>query len=92
MPTYTVLKAITAVILARKLEAHTGRPVIPVFWLGSEDHDLVEMASTWVPGRSGAVHSPLAGRANDGFVRPPNRHLLGHVEWACIAAGLEAQG
>jgi bacillithiol synthase len=62
-PTYTVLKALTTVILARKLEAETGRPVIPVFWLGSDDHDLVEMASTWVPGPSGPVHLHYEGHS-----------------------------
>jgi bacillithiol synthase len=49
-PTYTVLKALTTVLMARKLEAISGRPFVPVFWLGSEDHDFEEMATTWVPG------------------------------------------
>jgi bacillithiol biosynthesis cysteine-adding enzyme BshC len=49
-PTYTVLKALTTVLMARKLEAISGRPFVPVFWLGSEDHDFGEMATTWVPG------------------------------------------
>ncbi len=41
-PLYTVYKAIAAVKLARKLEKQFGRPVVPVFWLASEDHDFSE--------------------------------------------------
>ncbi|HET6527208.1 MAG TPA: bacillithiol biosynthesis cysteine-adding enzyme BshC, partial [Balneolaceae bacterium] len=40
---YTVLKAITAIHLARKLEQRFERPIIPVFWLADEDHDYDEI-------------------------------------------------
>jgi bacillithiol biosynthesis cysteine-adding enzyme BshC len=43
-PLYTVYKAATAVVCARTLSAETRRPVVPVFWLQTEDHDLVEIA------------------------------------------------
>jgi len=43
-PLYTLYKAATAVRLARTLEAETGRPVVPIFWLQTEDHDLPEIA------------------------------------------------
>ncbi len=42
-PLYTVYKALTAVRLAERLEAETGRPVVPVFWLADEDHDFEEI-------------------------------------------------
>ena len=42
-PLYAPLKAITAIQLARRIEAETGRPAVPVFWMASEDHDLAEV-------------------------------------------------
>ncbi len=47
-PLFSILKAITTVQTARRLAEETGRPVVPVFWLGSEDHDFEEMASTYL--------------------------------------------
>jgi bacillithiol synthase len=43
-PLYTLLKAVTAVRLARHVAAVTGRPAVPVFWMASEDHDVDEVA------------------------------------------------
>lgn len=43
-PLYSIYKAVTTVQLARQLADETGRPVVPVFWLGTEDHDFDEMA------------------------------------------------
>lgn len=54
-PLFTVLKAITTVQMARQLAEETERPVVPVFWLGSEDHDFEEMASTYVLRQNEAV-------------------------------------
>jgi bacillithiol synthase len=52
-PLYTIYKAASAVVLARLLAAETGAPVVPVFWLQTEDHDLVEIASCGVPCATG---------------------------------------
>lgn len=41
-PLYNVYKAITAVKLADNLEKKLGRPVVPVFWVASEDHNFSE--------------------------------------------------
>lgn len=43
-PVFNVYKVITAIAAARALRASTGLPVVPVFWLQSEDHDIVEIA------------------------------------------------
>ncbi len=48
-PLYTVFKAASAIAVARALEAETGIPCVPVFWLQTEDHDFAEMASCLVP-------------------------------------------
>lgn len=46
-PCYTIYKALTAALLARKLTA-SGLPAVPVFWLATEDHDLEEVNHCWV--------------------------------------------
>lgn len=46
-PTYTLSKAATAVRLAQQLDA-PDRPVVPVFWLASQDHDAAEIDHTYL--------------------------------------------
>lgn len=58
-PLFTLYKAASAVAAARALAAESGRPVVPVFWIQNEDHDLPEIAVTHVPRAHGA---PLALR------------------------------
>lgn len=47
-PLYTLYKMLTAANLARTLEAATGAPAVPVFWIASDDHDFEEVRTTWV--------------------------------------------
>jgi bacillithiol biosynthesis cysteine-adding enzyme BshC len=47
-PLYTLLKAVTAVQLARTVEREHGVPAVPVFWVDAEDHDWDEVRSTLV--------------------------------------------
>ncbi len=47
-PLYTFYKALTAVALARSLAAASGRPVVPVFWVASDDHDFEEVRRAYV--------------------------------------------
>jgi bacillithiol biosynthesis cysteine-adding enzyme BshC len=42
-PLYTVLKGVTAIQLARRIEAEHHVPVVPVFWVHGEDHDWQEI-------------------------------------------------
>jgi len=42
-PLYIPLKAVTALQLARQIEAETGRPTVPIFWMATEDHDYPEI-------------------------------------------------
>jgi bacillithiol biosynthesis cysteine-adding enzyme BshC len=44
-PLFTILKAITAIQLARRAAGELGVPVVPVFWVDAEDHDWNEIAS-----------------------------------------------
>ena len=54
-PVYTLYKAVSAVALAKQYEAALGRPVVPVFWVASEDHDFEEVASASYVTRYGTV-------------------------------------
>lgn len=47
-PLYSVYKALSAVSLADTLERTLERPVVPLFWIASEDHDWAEANHTWV--------------------------------------------
>jgi bacillithiol biosynthesis cysteine-adding enzyme BshC len=47
-PLFTLLKAITAVQLARRAESLVGGRVVPIFWVDAEDHDWKEVASVTV--------------------------------------------
>lgn len=42
-PLYTIHKALTILALAQRMETDLGQPVIPVFWIASEDSDLAEV-------------------------------------------------
>jgi bacillithiol biosynthesis cysteine-adding enzyme BshC len=42
-PLYTLLKAVTAIQLAREVSSTHGMPAIPVFWVAGEDHDWHEV-------------------------------------------------
>ncbi len=86
-PLFTLHKAATAVAVARALEAETGVPCVPLFWLQSEDHDAAEIDHAWVPRPPGApvrLHAPLegAGRASVGSLAtsPQILEVLGELE------------
>ncbi len=71
-PLFTLLKALTAMKLARQVSKDHGVPVVPVFWIDAEDHDWPEVSSStlldveFVPrtltlGKlAGAGHLPIA--------------------------------
>ncbi|HEY3314562.1 MAG TPA: bacillithiol biosynthesis cysteine-adding enzyme BshC [Bacillota bacterium] len=48
-PLYTVYKAITVIQLAGRLQTELGCPVVPVFWVASEDHDFAEIDHLDIP-------------------------------------------
>ena len=45
-PLYTIVKALTAVQLARLAEQRLGRRVVPLFWMDADDHDFAEVQKT----------------------------------------------
>ena len=56
-PLYALYKAMAAVKWARRLEALLERPVVPVFWIASEDHDFEEVRRAHYLDREGKVIS-----------------------------------
>jgi len=54
-PLYTVLKAITAIQLARRVHEQHGVPATAVFWVDAEDHDWDEVRTAQILDRNMAV-------------------------------------
>ena len=48
-PAYTLSKALSAIALARELDSEEA-PVVPVFWVASQDHDTAEVDQTFLLG------------------------------------------
>jgi len=61
-PLYTFLKAISAIALARAWSERSGVPHLPLFWVASEDHDVLEVNRVTVGGRR-YVHDYAPGIA-----------------------------
>ncbi|MDZ7779731.1 MAG: bacillithiol biosynthesis cysteine-adding enzyme BshC [Gemmatimonadota bacterium] len=55
-PLYGVHKALTTVRLAETLEARLGCPVLPVFWIASDDHDWAEANHVDIVGTDNELH------------------------------------
>jgi bacillithiol biosynthesis cysteine-adding enzyme BshC len=88
-PLYTIYKALAACLLANKLSRTLNHPVIPIFWVGSEDHDFQEINHINVPSSDGPVMLKLPygvnGRLSVGAVPllPQVQHLLQQMKDLC---------
>lgn len=67
-PAYILMKAISAIALARDLERRMDRPVLPAFWIAGEDHDVAEVNRCTIAGRKFVVGHEQAQTAGP---RPP---------------------
>jgi bacillithiol biosynthesis cysteine-adding enzyme BshC len=47
-PLYALYKALSAIGMAERLEQELDRPVVPIFWVASEDHDWGEVNHAYV--------------------------------------------
>lgn len=72
-PLYTIYKAITTIILARRATAALGVPVVPCFWVASEDHDFEEVNRVYLLDREYRL------RCLELSFRPEGRKSAGHV-------------
>jgi bacillithiol biosynthesis cysteine-adding enzyme BshC len=85
-PLYTVFKALSAVALARTLEGAWRRPVVPVFWLATDDHDFAESNhAAWVAGDGSLRECVLRERPADAPMLPMYREPLGDGVEAALA-------
>ncbi|HVR69503.1 MAG TPA: bacillithiol biosynthesis cysteine-adding enzyme BshC [Vicinamibacteria bacterium] len=75
-PLYVLYKALAAVRLAAVLEQRRGRPVVPVFWVASDDHDFAEVRSTAVLDEGGQIHTLRYTPAREPVGQPASRVLL----------------
>lgn len=76
-PLYNVSKALTAVRLAEALEARIGKPVLPLFWVSSEDHDWEEASQASLIGIDNQVHTLTVPPPGDGLTQSIHRIPLG---------------
>ncbi|MYC99689.1 MAG: bacillithiol biosynthesis cysteine-adding enzyme BshC [Gammaproteobacteria bacterium] len=76
-PLYSVYKALTAVRLAGALEDVLGRPVIPLFWVASEDHDWREVDHTWTVSVSNELRRVALDNGSERGDRPVHRVPMG---------------
>lgn len=86
-PLYTIHKAMSAAALATELEVAWGRPVVPVFWLAGDDHDLAEAAgAAWLDEEGGLVRHVLRTRPPGAPLTPMFREPLGRDGAAAVGA------
>jgi len=67
-PMYTLLKALSALALADRIERDTGIPCAPVFWAATDDGDFAEASWTAVAGEGKVHRLSIPRRGNDGVV------------------------
>lgn len=89
-PLYSIYKALTAVVLARCLEGALGRPVLPLFWVASEDHDWAEADHTWIVGTDNELHRIAVDHPHPGRHPALHRIPLGTGGAAAAQAFLDA--
>ncbi|MET1014487.1 MAG: bacillithiol biosynthesis cysteine-adding enzyme BshC [Paenisporosarcina sp.] len=63
-PLYSIHKAISAILLAKQQREVLQHPVIPVFWIAGEDHDLDEINSTFTHANGRLVKHTYNDRPN----------------------------
>lgn len=76
-PLYGLYKALTAVVLAEDLERVLARPVMPLFWVASDDHDLEEANHTFVVDGSNRLVRLTLSHPAEGPPRPLARTPVG---------------
>ena len=77
-PLYNLYKGLTAAALARFLQEEMGVPVLPVFWIGSEDHDWAEANHTAIIGMDNELHRAEAAHPDPDRGAALNRLSLGN--------------
>jgi bacillithiol biosynthesis cysteine-adding enzyme BshC len=69
-PLYTLLKAVTAIQLARRVTDAHGAPAVPVFWVDADDHDWDEVRTARVLDAGFALHDVTLPAPEGAGARP----------------------
>ena len=77
-PLYTVHKLLSAVRLADQLERVLDRPVAPLFWVASEDHDWEEASLATIIDAGNQLHHLRLPGPNGSTTLPMSRRILGN--------------
>lgn len=96
---YVLFKALAAIKTARLLESRRGQPVVPVFWVASDDHDFAEVRSATVLDESGQIRTLRYSPTVEPVGEPAARVVLDATMSAlvqelrqCLPAGLHRDG
>ena len=83
-PLFVLYKAVAAMKVASLLEARRGRPVVPVFWVASDDHDFAEVRSTSVLDEGGQIRTLRYSPAREPVGQPAAAVVLDDTITALI--------
>jgi bacillithiol biosynthesis cysteine-adding enzyme BshC len=73
-PLLTLYKALTAAKLSERLQARRGKPVVTIFWMATDDDDLVEADQCGVLDRNNDFHNLTSGFGQ--WSRRPFSHVV----------------
>lgn len=93
-PLYTLLKALSALALADRIERETGIPAAPVFWAATDDGDFAEASWTAVALEGEVKRLTIPRRGNEGVVMAemPIGDTTEEFEQLVVAAGSAPHG
>jgi bacillithiol synthase len=83
-PIYTLLKAITALKLAARIEREFRVPVVPIFWIDAEDHDWDEVSGVGVLDADLAHHVVRVSKPEGANEKPVARVMLDDTVGAAL--------
>ena len=75
-PLYVLYKALGAIKVAARLQEKRGSPVVPVFWVASDDHDFAEVRSASVLDDAGQIRTLRYSPAREPVGLPASRVIL----------------
>lgn len=93
-PTYTLLKALSALALADRIEQETGIPAAPVFWAATDDGDFAEASWTSIALDGAVKRLSIPRLGNEGVVMAemPLGETADEFELLVAAAGSAPHG
>jgi bacillithiol biosynthesis cysteine-adding enzyme BshC len=75
-PLFVLYKGLGALCLARLLEKRLKTPVVPVFWVASDDHDFAEIRSTTVLDEAGELRTVRYEPLQEPLGKPASQIIL----------------